>query len=259
MAGMVVWDMAFEAARVREVAALCEASTAPARVEAWRALMTSLSAPIERWARHSHLLRRAGLDGEDDARWLLVDVLERLARRDFENLRAFRARQRPLDTGRPLDALDTFGRLCEPDPPETPGASEPAGLTPFRAWLLTLVRFAATDHVRRRLGAPPAAGEPAKRGLGTDAERLPTGSGPGVRPPMTDWLQMHQTLEAVTAVLETFPATMRAAVELWLVDADHDEIAAKLGLESPPQARALVRAGVARLRERFRVPDAAAG
>jgi DNA-directed RNA polymerase specialized sigma24 family protein len=252
---MVVWDTAFEAARVREVSALCEATTPAARAEAWRALMTSLSGPIEAWARRSHLLRRAGLGGEDDARWLLVDVLERLARRDFENLRAFRARQRPVDTGRPLDALDTFGRLCEAEGDAADGPSS----TPLRAWLLTLIRFAATDHVRRRLGAPPAGGEPTKRGLATDADRLATGSGPGARPPMTDWLQMHRTLEAVTAALETFPAEMRAAVELWLVDADHDEIAATLGLASPAKARALVRAGVARLRERFRVPDALAG
>ena len=45
---------------------------------------------------------------------------------------------------------------------------------------------------------------------------------------------------------------MRAAVLLWLDDVEPADIARQLELEDASRARALVRAGQARLRERFR-------
>jgi hypothetical protein len=45
---------------------------------------------------------------------------------------------------------------------------------------------------------------------------------------------------------------MRTAVTMWLDDAEPAEIAKKLDLPDPAKAKALIRAGQARLRERFR-------
>lgn len=55
----------------------------------------------------------------------------------------------------------------------------------------------------------------------------------------------------------TFPESMRVAFDLWLHDHAFEEIAARLGqmdaeAASAEQARKLVRAAQARLRERFR-------
>jgi len=81
--------------------------------------------------------------------------------------------------------------------------------------------------------------------------RLDEAPEPGARPPMTDRLTMQKLVEEVQSYVATFPEDMRVALALWLDDLDHDEIAARLELDAT-RARALVRAGQARLRERFR-------
>jgi hypothetical protein len=48
------------------------------------------------------------------------------------------------------------------------------------------------------------------------------------------------------------PESMRRAVELWMEDHGFDAIAEQLALPDAARARALVRAGHARLRDRFR-------
>ncbi len=98
---------------------------------------------------------------------------------------------------------------------------------------------------------------PTKRDLTTNADRLGPEHDEGERPPMTDYLTMAKLLEEVTVFMTTFPEPMRRAVMMWLEDTSFEDIATTLALVSEArgpveQARALVRAGQARLREEFR-------
>lgn len=238
------WDAAFERQACERVARVITGDVA-----AWRALLVDVAPRIEAWAKGSRVLRRCRLAGDDDARAVMVDVLERLAAGDHANLRRFVARQpaAPADDDALLAEVVKLGKLDDPDPPDARDAG-----TPLRAWLLHLVDFAARDHVRRRLGWVAAApGEPSKRDVSTDASPLSGAPEPASRPPMTDRLTLQRLVAEVDAHVATFPDDMQRALRLWLDDADFTDIAAELGVAAD-KARALVRAAHARLRERFR-------
>ncbi len=251
------WTAAFDAECRALVATVCERG-APGgeRDRAWRALLTRVGPRLEAWAAGSPLLRQTGLDGEDDVRAVMVAAIERLAAADFANLRRFLDHRPAATEAGPGDDLDRLARLAEADGARDPGdgadaddGADDTRATPLRAWLLTLVKFVERDHVRARLGW----GEGDKRAVGTGAERLPTdGGGLGARPPVTDALTLARIAAELRAAMAAFPETMRAAVELWMHDESFDEIAARLGLDDGAAARALVRAGQARLREQFR-------
>jgi len=244
------WDLAQEGACVRLVAAVCDdAAPRPERERAWHELLRRIGPVIEGWAARSPILRQARLATPDDARAVLVAVLERLSADRFANLRLFGAR-RPPPAGEP-DALDALARLGDGDGDDDGDDRDDAvhTRTPLRAWLRTLTRYLERDHVRRRLGNGDGRG---KRGVTTDAEPLPTSGVAGERPPITDALTVAAVVAEVRAYMATFPDPMRRALERWLDDADLDDIAAELGLADAARARALIRAGQARLRERFR-------
>ncbi len=99
----------------------------------------------------------------------------------------------------------------------------------------------------RSLPAPPG-----KRGVGSGAERLDVAPEPGERPPLSTLLGLRRALTEIHAFLAGFPPPMQRALHLWLAEAGFDAIAADLALPGPRDAQALVRAGQARLRERFR-------
>ena len=268
------WDASFEANQRARVAAVCDASRRAAeRDAAWQQLIGAIAPYVERWARQNRTLRRCHLDSEDDARTVMVAVLARLARRDFENLRQFLGHQPPdpVDVEE-AELVESLARLTGPDgePADGSGArvviaaddEDARSGTPLRGWLLSLTRFVAKDHVKQRLGWNlAAAGERvtsapgpqrSKRDLSTDAERLDQVAEAGARPPITDAMTMRTILVEIRDYLATLPASMRVALELWLDDHDFAEIAARVGLDDAARARALVRAGQARLRERFR-------
>lgn len=125
-----------------------------------------------------------------------------------------------------------------------------AGDTPFRAWLLRLVEFVARDHVRERLGW--GSGDASKRDLHSDAAPLSAIPERGTRPPMTDRLTVARMVTEMQDFIATFPADMKAALDLWLDDVPLADIATRLSLDDANRARALVRAGQARLRDKFR-------
>ncbi|MBK9032857.1 MAG: hypothetical protein IPL61_16560 [Myxococcales bacterium] len=220
-----------------------------ARAGAWRGLMVLLAPHLEAWARSSRLLRRCRLAGDDDARAVMVAVFERLVAHDHANLRAFAAREAAADSDPDaiMAELARLGRLDD-DLTDEPAADEPA---PVKAWLLRLLDYVARDHVRRRFGWARDDG-PSKRDLGSDAARLDGVVDAGARPPLTDRLTVGRLVAEVRAHMATFPAPMPAALELWFDDHGFEEIATALTLASADAARALVRAGQARLRERFR-------
>jgi hypothetical protein len=225
------------------------------RLASWRSLMALVAPHVEQWARGNRLLRRCRLAGEDDARAVMVTVLERLAADEHANLRAFRARQATADADAAdapdelIGALERLGRL-EDDDSDVRAAAPPS--TPVMAWMLRLVDYVARDHVRRRFGWSDDGGGPNKRDLQSDAVRLDAAPEAGARPPMTDKLTVSKLVAEVRAYMASFPDGMQRALALWLDDHGFAEIAATLELDDAEKARALVRAGQARLRERFR-------
>lgn len=259
------WDVAFEAHVTGLVAQACEPTLpAPERERAWRQLLVAIAPHVERWAKHAPILRRVGLRSEDEPREILARVLGRLAERGFANLASFVSRTPTLAAAEPelelVEGLARLARLRESDDEGDEAASErperaadDVSRTPFRAWLLTLVDYAVKDHVRHRLGwGDRSEGEGTKRDINTNAERLDAAPEAGARPPITDYLAMARLVHEVHAFMDGFPAPMRDALRLWLDDEAFDAIAERLGLGSTEAARALVRAGQARLRERFR-------
>ncbi|HVV88168.1 MAG TPA: hypothetical protein VHE35_34240 [Kofleriaceae bacterium] len=219
---------------------------------AWRELMVRIAPRIEGWARASYVLRRCRLAGDDDVRAVMVAVLERLAANDHANLRKFVARSElPAPADDLVSDVLRLGRLVEEDE-EAEAAKDSDEDTPLRAWLLRLVDYAARDHVRDRYGWAAGDGGPSKRDLHTDARPLADQPEPAARPPMTDRLTVSKLIDEIHEYIQTFPPQMRDAILLWLDDVSPDDIAAKLGLGDAARAKALVRAGQARLRERFR-------
>ena len=246
------WDANLEARCRAQVAALCSPGLAAVeRDQTWKALLVSISPHVEWWARQSPLLRRSSLATADDARSVLVEVIGRLARSDFANLRRFLAAM-PSGTAEEdeeLQVVDRLSRLAS----DLEGA-EPADLlqgTPLRAWLLGLTRFAIKDHLKSRLGWSRQ-NRDARHALNSGAERLEDQPEQGERPPLSDLIGLRRLLESMREQVATFPPEMRSALELWMNDHGFEAIAGSLKLESPERARALVRAAQARLRERFR-------
>lgn len=265
------WDEALDRECHAHILRICGASVPRERVVCWRALLLDIAPFLEDWALRSAVLRRCGLATEDDAREVLVRVLERLRARDYGNLRSYLAR-RDLDGDAQdreealrVERLAALARLREDDDEPahaTPTVERQSRTTPFRAWVLTLLRYAIKDHVRERLGWAVAPGQGTdKRDVNTHAERLDDVSVSGVRPPMTDYLTLSRFLTEVSAFLGTLPPELRQAFEHWLDDLDYEAIAARLvasgalpadGTASPERALLLVRAAKARLRDRFR-------
>jgi DNA-directed RNA polymerase specialized sigma24 family protein len=258
-----IWDLDFENRVTGIVARVCERALADLeRERAWRQLLVLIAPHVERWANQSRILRRVGLTSEDEPREILALVLGRLAERGFANLANFLSRTPTLAALDPelelIEGLARLGRLREDEREGSTrrvddDADDDATRTPFRAWLLTLVDYAVKDHVRHRLGWSVRPGEEStKRDINTNAERLDNAPEEGARPPITDYLAMSRLVGEAHAFMDTFPAPMRDALRLWLDDEGYGAIADLLALSSADAAKALVRAGQARLRERFR-------
>lgn len=141
------WEQELQTDCDRLIGCLLEADagTAP-RAEAWRKLFAAITPWLERWSRADSSLYRAGLRSEDDWRAVLVRAVERIAKKDYANLRAY---------VRSCEERRTAGSL---------------GRTPFEAWLRRLVKYAAGDEVTRCLSVKrvvPAGGAHTVERLGS--------------------------------------------------------------------------------------------
>jgi DNA-directed RNA polymerase specialized sigma24 family protein len=233
------WDERFDRDCEDTIARIVDAAAPPSeRVAAWRALLVAIGPHVERWATNHPTLRRWGLSGPDDARALLVRVIERLAADGWSNLSRYAARRKDV-------AADPVARLARLDELDTDAGDD----TPFQAWTRTLLRFAVHDHLRDRLGWADGAD---RRAVGSGAARLSQVSEPGARPPITDWLEVRQRIAAVDAAIAELPKPQADAVRLWSEDVGFAEIAARLGLVDAEAAKKAVRAGHARLRSALR-------
>ena len=251
------WSPVLDREARQLVGRICDRSLPTAETDkAWRAFLILIAPHVELWAARSQTLRRCKLTDADETRSVLVEVIRRLAARDFEALRAFVEQRTAVDETdtQEQEAVDQLVKLLADTPEEPPTEGEPVDGTPLRAWLLQIVGFAAKDHVRARLGRTAGSeGEPAtKRALGTDAERLENAPEAGERPPITDLVTLRKVLAEIQDVIQTFPAPMQKALALWADETSFDAIARELALDGPGKARDLVRAATARLREKFR-------
>lgn len=235
----MAWDESFDA-RCEGWAQVIAHGAPPARAEAWRDLLVAVSPEVERWAATHPTLRRWRLDGPDDAREVLVRVIERLAANHMASVVEYTARRGAAVL--PADPLARLPRLDMMDEDAAPS-------TPFRAWMRVVLSFAVYDHVRHRLGWVQGTD---RRSIGSNAPRLSQAPEPSARPPLTDWLTVQQRMVAVDAALDALPDPMRAAVRAWADGEDFAGIAQRLGLPDEGDARRLVRAGHARLRGALR-------
>lgn len=256
---MTDWDQDFEAGCRERVQIACDVERpALEREAAWKALLVRIAPFLERWAVRAPILRRSGLASEDDARAVLVAVIARLSARDFANLRAFLGAQptsgAPGEGDDEAEVVEAIVRLARADDEGTEREPGTPDRQPLRGWLFRLVRYCAADHVRERLGWSDGRGDAAltRRDVGTNADRLDGAADPAVRPPITDLVTCRRVLSEIRAHMDTFPEDMRGALDRWIGEASFEEISRELGLEGEAEARGLVRAGLARLRARFR-------
>lgn len=225
----------------------------PNRLASWRDFMVLVAPHIEAWARGNRILRRCRLTGDDDARAVMVALLERLAAGDHAKLRAFLEREATQVAERDelMDALAGLARLDDDDEAEADDARQPIGW-PAKTWLMHLVDEAVRAHVRRRFGWIDPDDGPSTGDLDSTAVHLDTVPAVGARPPKTDRMTVSKLVLEVQAYLASLPEQTQSALALWLDDLGFDEIARRLALAGADEARQLVRAGQARMREHFR-------
>ena len=275
------WTAAFDA-QLRALAEEVVRGSGPDKLRAWQQLLQRTAPYVERWAASHRVLRAVRLTSEDEARAVLVRVVERLQRGQHENLRAFvsrsstEARELRGAADEETQAVERFAAFATLDEEEPPGgaaawlappdaesASEPAEddttSTPLRAWLKGLTDFAVRDHAVARLGRRTSWHTPSdtqvndKRQVNSDAKRFSEADEGCHRPPITDLLTLREIVSEVSRFMEAnVPEDQRRALQLRLDDASYSEIAQDLGLARPAEAEALVRAAKERLRVAFR-------
>lgn len=191
--------------------------------DAWHKLWQAVEPRLYAVLRRPYFLGRLS-DSEDDCRAIVVEVMARLKANDLARMHAYaRARkERPTLT--------------------------------FHAWLIVVAKRVAIDYLRgvdtyidrrREPGASKPGGWRILDTLIADSRAH------GARAPITDAATAHQILEAAAEL----PVQQQQALRSWLEGRRYDEIAAQHGFESADAAERALRAGLERLRRRFRAED----
>lgn len=121
----------------------------------------------------------------------------------------------------------------------------------LRDWLSIVTAYTVRDHVRHALGQQRARDPdlPSVKRLLNEFSSSPCiDEVGGWRPSVTVAQSARQLAEFAATRLS---ADQTAALALWLQGADHEEIAADLGLDGPDPARRTVRSAIAVLRRHF--------
>lgn len=197
------------------------AGTKP-RADAWRNLFAAVSPWLERWSRTDSSLYRAGLRSEDDWRAVLVRAVERIAKKDYANLRSY------LLSCEERRVAGTLGR------------------TPFEAWLRRLVKFAAGDEVTRYLSVKRI--EPA--GGAQTIERLGARQPASKQSLITD-IDVKQRSAVIRMALGELKEDQKCALVRRVDGASYEEIGNALAI-SRDDALLLVRSAKACLRRGLR-------
>jgi len=191
---------------------------------AWHELWRRLSPRLTAVLRKPHVLG-ALHKREDPVQDVVVAVMAKLRDEEFRRLRVY------------LEA-----RRGDPE------------LT-FMRWVIVVAKRVAIDRVRadpdyvdQRRSA--AAAETGSGGAFIETRELPDEALlAGTRLPITNRVTARQILRYAEGVLS---GPQRRAVEMWAEQASSEDIARELGLEDGAEADRLVRAGVERLRRKFR-------
>src|SRR5471030_2751841 len=85
------WTQPFDP-HLRKLAWQVVQSRGPEQLRAWQKLLQDVAPHVERLAAQHRVLRAVRLTSEDEARAVLVRVVERLQRGQHENLKSFLAR-----------------------------------------------------------------------------------------------------------------------------------------------------------------------
>lgn len=206
-------------ADVEALVALVVAGDESAWPRLWQAIEPRLYATLRR----PHFLGRLS-ESEDHCRNIVVEVMSRLRADDHARLRAYVEARR-----------------------EKPGLV-------FRAWLIVVAKRVGIDYLRgldtyidrrREAGASRPGGWQLLDTLIADSRS------PGQAPRITDAATAHEIL----AFAEELPAEQQAALRSWLQGRGYDEIAAAHGFPDGRAAERALRAGLERIRRRFRQED----
>jgi len=178
---------------------------------AWQRLWAAIEPPLSKIIARPRFLNRLG-QREDDRRNIVVQVMARLRADDFHRLRLY------------LEAREGNPRLR------------------FLSWLRVVTKRVGIDYMR----AHP---DYLRRATGSEWIQFktmpPDSQGPSDRPPMTDHGTAHELARRANGQL---PVKQHQAVALWNRGFSYEDIAHRLGVRSPTDARRLVRAALARLR-----------
>jgi DNA-directed RNA polymerase specialized sigma24 family protein len=155
---------------------------------------------------------------DDDRREIVVLVMERLR----------------ADGLRRLRAVTESGALSQS------GA--------FRAWVTTVATRVAIDYVRSR----PEHLDPRNRGSGRRWVEVLVGDESTLRAESTDPVRMASAEQMLDRAKELLTRDQMVALWYWLDGGDHEVIAHRMRLPSSRHADRLLRAGLKRLRDRFR-------
>jgi DNA-directed RNA polymerase specialized sigma24 family protein len=155
---------------------------------------------------------------DDDRREIVVRVMERLRADDLRRLRA----------------VTQSGALSQS------GA--------FRAWVTTVATRVAIDYVRSR----PEHLDPRNRAGGRRWVEVLVGDEATLRAQSADPARMASAEQMLDRAKELLTRDQMVALWYWLDGGDHEVIAHRMRLPSSKHAERLLRAGLKRLRDRFR-------
>ncbi len=191
--------------------------------------------------------------GNDAAWWLLWDTLEPKLERIYSN---------PRNTGRMSGDEDDvrnmlvalMEKLREDDSRRLKEYLEKhrGDLDGFEGWLVVVAKRVAIDYMRahhsyidrrREVNASTTGKWLVPDTLPSDSQLV------GHRPPVTS---RGSALALLRYAYETLPKEQMSALELWILNRPYDEIATELDMGSAADANRAVKAGLERLRRRFR-------
>ncbi|MCP4447117.1 MAG: sigma-70 family RNA polymerase sigma factor [Myxococcales bacterium] len=197
------------------------ADAAEGNEAAWWLLWEEVEPGLERLLKNPRVTGRLSTD-IDDVRNILVGVIEKLRADNARRLKSYVESRGARDGG-------------------------------FEAWLVVVTKRVAIDYMRahhdyvdhrRNPEATEAAGEwVIPKELPSDSQLV------GNRPPVTT---RGAALALLRYAYDSLPKDQMEALELWILNTPYSTIAEKTGMESAEHAQKRVRAGLERIRRRFR-------
>jgi DNA-directed RNA polymerase specialized sigma24 family protein len=192
---------------------------------AWWLLWEEVEPKLERLLSNPRVTGRLSTD-VDDVRNILVAVMEKLRDDNSRRLKSY------------VETRD----------------GSPGG---FEAWVVVVTKRTAIDYMRAHHDYLDQRRDPDAEGAGAWVipKELPNDSQlVGNRPPVTT---RGAALTLLRYAYDSLPPEQMQALELWILNTPYSGIAEKLSIDSAEEAQKRVRAGLERIRRRFRetVPE----